>query len=285
MIRRSVVAGQFYPGGKTQLAGMIENFFLNHFGTLPKVERGGRTMGALSPHAGYPYSGSTAAYSFFEIARQYPDTFIIIGPNHRGIGPPFAIQTEGSWETPLGTTRIDCGSAQSILKKSKILEDDSRAFVEEHSLEVQLPFIQFLGDAEIVPIAMYIHDDEGSSCTIGRAIADMAKESKKRYVILASSDLTHFGWQYGFVPVKHDEIEWIQEVDMGILRAAERLDTSAVLKAGEKANACGLGCIMSMIEAEKTLGATKGRILKYTTSYEHSRSLDAVVGYGSLVVE
>jgi hypothetical protein len=284
MIRRSVVAGQFYPGGKTQLAGMIEKFFLNNFGTLPKIQRGEKTMGALCPHAGYPYSGSTAAYSFFEIARQYPDTFIIIGPNHRGIGPPFAIQTEGSWETPLGIAKIDCDSAHSILKKSKILEDNSRAFVEEHSLEVQLPFIQFLGDAEIVPITMYIHDDEDSSVTIGRAIAETVRESKKRYVILASSDLTHFGWQYGFVPVKHNELEWIQEADMKVLHAVEKLDTVALLKIGEK-HTCGLGCIMTMIETVKMLGATKGRILKYSTSYDHSHSLDAVVGYGSLLVE
>jgi AmmeMemoRadiSam system protein B len=284
MMRRSVVAGQFYPGTKSALTGMIEKFFKDNFGEVPGVQRGTGHTGALCPHAGYVYSGPTAAHSFHEIARRYPDTFIIVGPNHTGRGSPLAIMTQGSWETPLGISEIDSESAHSIHEKSGMLDDDESAFRYEHSLEVQLPFIQYLGNSCIVPICMSIQDEE-TSRDMGRAIAEVIRESKKSFCILASSDLTHFGANYGFVPTRQDALAWIRKTDTSILNAAEGLDTHALFEVGKKTTACGVGCIGTMVEAEKALGAKRGRILAYTTSADVSGSTDLVVGYGSLIVE
>jgi hypothetical protein len=284
MMRRSVVAGQFYPGTKKALAGMIEKFFADAFGEVARTEKGTGHLGALCPHAGYVYSGRTAAHSFREISRRYPDTFILMGPNHTGRGSPLAIMCEGSWETPLGTTSVDSESARSVHAKSGLLDEDEGAFRYEHSLEVQLPFIQYLGGAAFVPICMGIQDEETAQ-DIGGAIAQTIHESKKSFCILASSDLTHFGANYGFVPTRQDPLAWIRKTDASILEAAERLDTRALFEAGRKTTACGIGCIAAMVAAEKALGAKGGRVCDYTTSADVSGSTDLVVGYGSLVVE
>jgi hypothetical protein len=279
MIRRSVVAGAFYPGTHDQLHEMVQSFF-NTLGGLPEPGSS-QTMGGLAPHAGYSYSGQVAAYTFLAFRRQLPETFIIMGPNHTGIGSGVAVMTFGSWETPLGTVDIDCELAKELYGVCDIMDDDKTAHSREHSIEVQLPFLQYIGGKKFVPISMGIQDSD-TAHEVGTAIATVSKG--KSVGILASSDLTHFGAGYGFVPTAEDPLKWIECVDTEILTGIKSMSTEKVYKTARETTACGYGCIAAMITACKKLGLTNSEILEYRTSYDVSRDSSHIVGYGAAVI-
>ena len=184
MIRHPIASGRFYPGTAESLRALIESF-------VDKVEDKIDAAGIISPHAGYIYSGGVAGSV---IARIEPaDTYILIGPNHTGMGKPFSIMTVGSWETPLGEVPIDSALAQNILATSKYLQEDRTAHQGEHSIEVQLPLLQyFKPDLKIVPIVLAVATLEVYR-EIAGSIAQSIKESPdKKIVIVASSDMSHY---------------------------------------------------------------------------------------------
>lgn len=193
--RKPHVAGQFYAETKTGLEQQIGECFSHRYGpgTIPKtVSQGSRKIvGIVSPHAGYAYSGPIAANGYSRIAQDgLPEAFIILGPNHYGRGSGVAIQTDGAWETPLGTTPIDTQLAKSIQKGSEIIDIDDSAHFAEHSIEVQVPFIQYISKvtAKIVPICSWMQDLR-TSRDIAKSIVEQTKN--KDVVIIASSDFTH----------------------------------------------------------------------------------------------
>src|SRR5512142_3316361 len=146
MLRHPAVAGQFYKGSPDALKKQVEAFIDAGAGRK-------KAFGIVSPHAGLIYSGSVAGAVYSSI--ELPDTFILIGPNHTGLGAPVSLMSEGSWDTPLGSVPIDSALAGSILSGSRRIQEDALAHLQEHSLEVQLPFIQCLrSDFRIVPIQM-----------------------------------------------------------------------------------------------------------------------------------
>ncbi len=148
-IRKSVIAGTWYPGRVADLTGMIDDFL----SAVPETRLPGRLVGLISPHAGYPYSGLVAADTLSRVA--FREAFVILGPNHTGRGVPFSIMAEGAWHTPLGPVRIDSELASCILAESDLLEEDAAAHQYEHSIEVQLPFLQyFKKDVQFVPIVL-----------------------------------------------------------------------------------------------------------------------------------
>ena len=180
-IREPAVAGQFYPASEVSLKKEIQGFIEE------KAEKT-KTFGAVVPHAGYIYSGKTAGAVYSRLV--IPPTCILIGPNHTGYGEVCGIQIQGLWKTPLGDVQIDSSLAEKILKNSHFLTEDSSSHTYEHSIEVQLPFLQFLReDVKIVPIIL-------SECTldvcreIGKAIADAIR--KQETIVIASSDMTHY---------------------------------------------------------------------------------------------
>jgi AmmeMemoRadiSam system protein B len=277
-IRRPVQAGSFYSGTAESLKKQIEECFQHKLGPgkNPTVQKGPRNIvGLVCPHAGYMYSGPVAAHSYYNLAIDgKPDTVIIFGPNHTGEGSGLAIVKEGIWRTPLGDAQIDEAVAQEILRKSEIVDVDDSAHAHEHSIEVQLPFLQYLyGSAfKFVPIGFLMQDLE-SSREVGQAVAKAT--AGKNVVIIASTDMTHY-----------EPHEVAEKKDRMALSALEKLDEKTFYSTVEshRITACGYGPVVALITAAKILGAKKGRVLCYKTSGDVIGDYSAVVGYASVVI-
>jgi AmmeMemoRadiSam system protein B len=267
MIRSPVVAGQFYPGSPDGLRRMIESMVDKK---AEKVE----AIGLISPHAGYIYSGAVAAAVVSRI--KFKDTFVILGPNHTGRGKSFSIMSEGTWETPLGDVEIDSELGKRILATSSCLEEDHMAHQFEHSLEVQVPFLQyFKPDVRIVPIVIG-HASGAVYKKIGSELASAIKESKKGVIILASSDMTHYEPHETARRKDSQAIEAIVDLDEDeLLRRVDEFDISM----------CGYAPAVSLISAAKELGAKKAELIKYQTSGDTSGDYGSVVGYAGIIVK
>ncbi len=267
MIREAVVAGQFYPGSPTQLREMIA-------GMVDEKAIKEEIIGLVSPHAGYIYSGSVAGAAISRV--KFKDTFIIMGPNHTGLGKPFSIMTEGIWRTPLGELRIDSELGKRILASSKHLEEDYNAHRFEHSIEVQLPFLQYFNsNFRLVPIVLS-YASSAIYKEIGREIAMAAKDLDREVVIIASSDMTHYEPQESAQRKDYQAIEAILNLDEDeLLRRIEELNISM----------CGYAPAVSLITAAKELGAGKTELVKYRTSGDTTGDYSAVVGYAGVTIK
>ena len=275
-IRRPSQAGMFYAGTAESLKKQIEECFLHKLGPgkIPKVARSGprKVVGLICPHAGYVYSGPVAAHSYYRLARDgIPEVFVILGPNHMGYGSAIALMNEGIWRTPLGDIEIDYQTASKILRASEVIDIDDTAHRFEHSIEVQLPFLQYLYGSEFkfVPIAFLMQDLE-SSREVGKALAK-ALEGKNA-VIIASTDMTHY-----------EPHEQAVRKDKLALSAVEKLNEEEFYSIIESYNisACGYGPVAALITAAKLLGVKKAEILCYKTSGDITGDYSSVVGYAS----
>ena len=278
-LRRPAVAGSFYDGDSKSLNIQIKNCFLNKIGPgkvpLVNLKKQNNVIGLISPHAGYMYSGPVAANGFYKIAIDgKPDTIIILGPNHRGFGEEVSIMAEGKWETPLGELEIDTDIAEDILRNSKIIKNDKKAHQYEHSIEVQLPFIQYIfgNNIKFVPICM-TRQDINTDIEIARSICSSAVD--KNILIIASSDFTHYETQ-----------EYAENVDKQAINAILEFNPKKLYDMiyHQNLTMCGPGPITVMLIACETLGAKKAELLKYATSGNVSGMYDQVVGYASLIV-
>jgi len=276
-VRRPTQAGTFYEGDAEALKIQIENCFLKDFGPkkLAKVNLNGsrRIVGLVCPHAGYMFSGSVAANAYFELASDgKPDTVVILGPNHTGYGSGLAVADEGFWRTPLGDVEVDWETASQIVQETRIVDVDELAHRFEHSVEVQLPFLQCLYGSEFkfVPICFQMQD-LASAVEVGKALA--AVLAGKNAVVIASSDMTHYE------PQRNAEAK-----DMMALRAVEAMDEKRFYSIIEKQNvtACGYGPIAALIVAAKELGAKEANSLCYKTSGDVSGDYSSVVGYAAV---
>ena len=278
-VRRPAQAGAFYAGNRSQLEEQIRNCFLHELGPrhLPETSAKGqrRIVALVSPHAGYMYSGPVAASGYDTLATDgTPDLFIILGPNHSGLGSGVSIMAEGRWQTPLGESVIDSDIANLIRQHSSIVDVDDDAHAFEHSIEVQLPFLQYVYRREIrfVPICMMMQDLR-TSVEVGEAIAK-AIEGRDA-VIIASSDMTHYE------PQKSAE-----KKDSAVIESILKLDEKELQDVVESRNIsmCGYGPVSSAIRCAKILGATKANLLNYKTSGDITGDYDAVVGYASVAI-
>jgi hypothetical protein len=286
MYRPPYVAGSFYPADKSSLLKIIEKFMDEAKKNIDFKDEEGKFTGVLCPHAGYIYSGKTQAYSYCFLSESPPETYIILGPNHTGRGLPVALVNEGVWGTPLGDVKINEELASRIVENSEIIGIDSSAHKYEHSIEVQLPFLQYIKkDFTFVPICMGMQDKD-TALDIGKAIAKSAKES---IGIIASSDLVHYGSRFGYTPIKggkEEILSWIKKNDMEILKMAEDFNISGIYDFINKNEytTCGYGPLSAMLSSMKELGAKKAKILDYSNSYDASHDYSTVVGYGSVGV-
>ena len=276
-IRLPSVAGAFYEGTAEALKAQIEYCFLHRLGPrrIPKVHEAGprRITGLICPHAGYEYSGPVAAKAYCELALDgKPDTVVILGPNHRGYGSPLATAQEGFWRTPIGDVEVDSEIANAIVHESHIVDIDNLAHLEEHSIEVQLPFLQYLYGSKFkfVPICFQMQDLD-SAVEVGKVLA--AVLASENAVVIASSDMTHYEPQRNAVAK-----------DTVALEAAEAMDEKRFHSSIEKQNvsACGYGPIAALIAAVKGLGAKEGELLCYKTSGDITGDYSSVVGYAAL---
>ncbi len=229
-------------------------------------------MGLICPHAGYMYSGPIAAHAFYELATDgKPNTVVLLGPNHTGNGSALALMREGIWRTPLGDVEIDTALADSILHQTRILDVDDAAHKYEHSLEVQLPFLQFLYEDKfkIVPIC-YLMQDYDSAVEIGRALVEAL--SVTNALVIASSDMTHYE------PAKAAAAK-----DQAALKAVSELDAKRFYETVETQNitACGYAPISSLITYAVGVCA-KAQLLSYHNSGDVTGDHSSVVGYAAV---
>jgi AmmeMemoRadiSam system protein B len=267
MIRDPAVSGRFYPRSASSIKEQITQFIDER---TPKQD----VLGLVSPHAGYEYSGPVAGAVISRI--EFKDTFVIMGPNHYGLGKPFSIMTEGTWKTPLGEVEIDVALARKILYASPPLEEDHVAHLEEHSIEVQLPFLQyFKPDVKIVPI-VFSHGSGDVYKEIGRGIAEAIKDLNRQAVVMASSDMTHYENQ-----------ESASTKDNLAIEAILDLNEDELLKRIAKYNItmCGYAPTVSLISACKGLGATQAELVKYQTSGDVTGDYYEVVGYAGILIK
>lgn len=269
-LREPVVAGQFYPSSPEAIRKQIASF-LAGLGTVNKSE----VIACVLPHAGYIYSGAVAARTLSGI--KIKEKIILLGPNHTGLGEQFSIMAQGAWKTPLGEVEIDSGLAAAILKESKYLRDDILAHAQEHSLEVQLPLVQyFKPDFQIVPLAL-LSDELSALKEIGKEIATAIKKLglEEKTLIIASSDMTHYEAQEQAQRKDREAIDAISELDEDkLMRKIDKLGISM----------CGYAPVTAMLAAAKLLGARQGKLIKYQTSGDVTGDYDAVVGYAGMVV-
>ena len=273
MIRKPVVAGQFYPDRKEDLENMIKYCIEHKYGPgSDSIESNEKIFGIICPHAGYVYSGPTACHSYKSIAFQNPELVIIIGPNHFGIERDVATMTDAQWKTPLGMVQVDSESAKQIAEISKFIEIDEYSHSQDHSLEVQVPMLQEIlsNDFQILPIILRSQDME-IAIDVGNAVAEIAK--KKNAIIVASSDFTHY-----------EENSFAHRQDKALIEPILEMDVERFYQVlnERRVTACGYGAMASAMIACKNLGAIKGKLLSYATSGDVSGDTESVVGYGAI---
>jgi MEMO1 family protein len=290
LIRNPAVAGQFYPGSETGLREQLTDCFRDQrgCGTIPNItNRPPHIRGLVVPHAGYVFSGPIASHAYCALATHgFADTFIILGPNHTGNGSGVSVMTQGSWRTPLGIIPINEEIASSL--QHGIIDADETAHRYEHSIEVQLPFLQFLAAGrsfDFVPICMMMQDWETSE-EVGRILADAISKQKRKVAIIASSDFSHVGFNYMNIPPEGERVdEYARKQDRLAIDKITTMDPHGLVETIEHNHItmCGYGPVASMLVASKQLGATKAELLKYGTSYEVHPDTSCV-GYGALAV-
>ena len=280
-IRKPVFAGQFYDADPQKLKERIKWCFNHPIGPgsvpTPSENRRPESLGFTVPHAGYIYSGPVAAHSYYQIAVEgRPETFILIGPNHTGLGASVAVWAEGSWKTPLGSVGVDEELTAEILKESRFAKADTSAHEQEHSLEVQLPFLQYIFKEgfRIVPIAMLYQTPETSK-DLSNAIVKAIKSLGRDAVLIASSDMTHYEPQE--LAVKKDELALNRILSLD----PEGLYSIVISK---DISMCGVAPVMTLIYTAKELGYSKAEVLKHATSGDVTGEKAWVVGYASVRV-
>ena len=266
MLRKPAVDGSFYPASPEMLGKEVRALITE------EVEKE-HALGVVSPHAGYVYSGKVAGEVLSAVT--ITSTVIVLGVNHRGIGSKASIITSGQWETPLGLIDIDGALAGSILKKSSVLADDPDAHAYEHSLEVQLPFLQVLRpEFKLVPIT-FQRLNYDACAAVASAIAGAVADSGRDVLIVASNDMTHF--ETAEKARKKD--------DLAINRILDR-DPEGLFHvvASRNISMCGVIPTTIMLSATDTLGAEKARLVRYTNSGEVTGDMTNVVAYSGIIV-
>jgi len=276
-IRRPCQAGAFYEGNAEALKRQVENCFFHELGPgkIPKVVKAGprKVIGLVCPHAGYMFSGPVVAHAYYRLALDgKPDIAVVFGPNHTGYGSALAVMNEGFWRTPLGDVEVDSETANQIVRESRLIDVDESAHRFEHSIEVQLPFLQYLYGSEfkIVPIC-FLMQDLSSAKEVGQAVAKVL--AGKNAVVIASSDMTHYEPQ-----------ERATKKDGLALEAVEAMDEAkfnSIIET-QHVSVCGYGPITALVTAAKVLGAREAKVLCYKTSGDIIGDYSSVVGYAAV---
>jgi MEMO1 family protein len=270
MIREPAVSGTFYPGNAKALAADIEQYLSQ----AAPGEIKGEIKGLIAPHAGYMYSGPVAAWGYKALSGRRYDTVIVIAPSHRSYFSVAAVQERGGYRTPLGVVEIDEEFAADLLRRRGPIISDVRVHRDEHSLEVQIPFLQYvLKDFRMVPLIMGAHEVdlcEELASTLFRAM----EGSPKQFLVVGSTDLSHY------YPYRH-----AVELDGQVVARLNNFDVKGLIQdlASEKCEACGAGPIITTMMVSRQMGADAGKVMKYANSGDVSGDKSTVVGYVSSV--
>lgn len=270
-MRTPYAAGLFYLGYEEGLRRDVKKLLLTQPGRDQKI----KAKGIVVPHAGYEYSGPVAGSVYGAI--EPPKRFVVIGPNHSGFGFPISIEDSGAWKTPLGEAVIDEILAAGILAKSQNVKVSYDAHRLEHSVEVQLPFLQEIAgnNLSFVPMAMKGIRDTSVYREVGLAMADTMKSIGEEVLIVASTDFTHY-----------EPLSVAETLDKLAIDAIIDLDPELLLQTVYEngISMCGVGPVAAMLYAVIELGAKKAELIKYATSADSTMDTSSVVGYGGLVV-
>jgi MEMO1 family protein len=269
MIRPPAVAGRFYPSDPRQLARQVQLLLTASSGAPGRV----LARGCVVPHAGYVYSGHVAGAVY--AAMEIPARCILLGPRHFPQGQPLAILSEGSFETPLGPSHIDTSLARDLAHACPRLREDSVAHAREHSLEVQLPFLQQLvGDFRFVPVVLGT-DRFGAMEELGRAVAQVVAAQSEPVLVIASSDMNHY---------ESDVITRVKD-ERAIARVLA-LDPRGLYDTvrSEGITMCGYAATVAMLVGVRELGAKEATLVRYATSGDVTGERDHVVGYAGIVI-
>ncbi len=306
--RSPAVAGQFYPADTGECREQVEAYLASATASLPAdaatstststsasaAVRGGGTgatsfVAGIMPHAGWVCSGAVAAYVAAAARAVEVDTFVVFGATHRVMSARAAIWHSGPWQTPLGAVAIDRELAEAVLEASPLVTDDESAHVHEHSIEVEVPFLQVVHpEARLLPVLVM---PVSGAVRVGQVVAEQARALGRKVVFLGSSDLTHYGPRYGFTPegIGLKALRWAKEVnDRRMLDLCLRLEADQVVgEAARHYNACGSGAMAATLAAARHCGATAGTLRCHTTSAEVLREqfgeVEDAVGYAAVV--
>ncbi|HBT40238.1 MAG: Uncharacterized protein XD58_0407 [Thermotoga sp. 50_1627] len=277
MKRDPVVAGSFYPASRKALIEVIEDCFMSKIGPgeLPKKPDRplDRNVAVIVPHAGYVYSGPVAAHAYAELARLgNPKLVVLLGPNHTGYGARIGVWDKGSWSTPLGEVQVCEAAAQKLLEECREASADVRCHMVEHSLEVQLPFLQYIfKDFEILPVTMFPLSLQVCK-SLARALDELFRNFSST-VLVVSSDFNHY--EDDATTKRKDQLaieEILRKDPEGLYRVA----------ANERITMCGLSPVACLLYMQSF---SKARLLKHATSGDTSGDRSHVVGYASLIFE
>jgi len=286
-IRKIGQARRFYPQDEESLYGLIESCFLDKsFGPGKKPEsldlESRSIVGGVSPHAGISISGPCAAITYSKLFKEkIPDTVIILGTDHIGYGK-VALLKEGRWKTPLGNINIDDETSNEIINQSNVIIADETAFtgpfLEEHNIDVQIPFIQYCSvdhDVKILPIKISTRNYDLLN-KLASDIATVLKSIDKDIVVVASSDMNH-----ETIYDSREGLEKFREKDKSVINAFEEFDPEKTFKVATKPNVhvCGPQTITSLMLISKKINCKESQILKYYTSYDITKSIGWCVGY------
>lgn len=267
MQRQSVVAGQFYPGQADELRRTVEGYLA---GERPPCS----AIGMMVPHAGYVYSGAIAGQTFSRV--EIPPTVVLLGPNHTGYGSQLAVFPSGSWSTPLGESAVDADLAARIIKECPGAKADELAHRFEHSLEVQIPFIQVKSPkTRIVPVCVG-HSSLDSLLAFGETLGQVIESTPGKVLLVASSDMTHY-----------ESAEKAREQDMKALKKILGLDPDGLyhLVLTERISMCGVFPMVALLAAARHLGARKGTLVHYGNSGDVTGDRAEVVGYAGVIID
>ncbi len=282
MIRQPAVAGSFYPNTESRLTEMIEHCFKESKigpGELPDranmPSRKGEIAGLIAPHAGYIYSGPVAAHAYLKQFKDgKPEFFVIVGPNHRNIGPPISVYSEDAWNTPFGDAKIPKDIVAKLVKQP-YFRADTAAHMMEHSIEVHVPFLQYLygADVPIIPICVKDQSKEMSE-RIGLSLAKVLADHD--YCLIASTDLTHF-----------ESADSAMSKDQFVIQKIKRMKPDGLIDTVEEyqITMCGPGPVAAVLTALKKSGSKDVEILKYSTSGDITGDKSSVVAYLSAIIK
>lgn len=271
MIRQPAVAGTFYPREPRELLARVQQFLDEGRAENP-ADSNMHVLACLVPHAGYIYSGAVAGAVYARI--KIPKRVVILGPRHRPGGANFAINCEGAWETPLGRATIDSDLARALMTACPLLVEDDVAHRREHSLEVQLPFLQTISkEFQFVPFAIgSLKFDELAE--LGHALAKVISNSAEPVLIMASSDLNHYESEKITHVKDHQAIDKMLALNPRGLHDTVRRESITM---------CGCGPAVTALTAALDLGATSAELVRYATSADVLGDRDEVVGYAGMI--
>lgn len=288
-IRHPVVAGSFYEASESACRASLSRCIAE---SVVCEELPGRIVAGIVPHAGWVFSGAVAGQVFRAIAQQFePEVFILFGAMHRAVAQTGGMFADGAWRTPLGDIAVDERLAERILSGTNLIDSNAQVHVDEHSLEVIVPFIQYLfPKAKILPIAV---PPVAKAHEIGQAVGRTISAEQASAVCIASTDLTHYGPGYGFAPQGRGQkgITWAKEVnDKSIIDLICLLEAEKVVaEAQVHSNACGSGAVAAVVAAAKEVGAMRAVVLSHVCSAEVTEKLwgqqsSESVGYAGIVL-